>query len=374
MRIKCILTYIIILVTTINIILLPNTVHSINLAIAAESSLSEQISPSNQHYPVYNSLIIALNNETNEGLQASVRIYNSTSNKWQINTPFISKVSKDMNSLANQITGLQEIYFYEYNDTSLPGTLFFLLCTTFDLAKEVYYEVFDSITTNAGFWWYVANVSFPVLNLTEFDVWQHGNFDYIVPDIVSVSTGKVVDFDNGTVLIQLNERDGILSAPLLYNNDSSTLLRLNSSEAYFIDPINLTSNPLFLDVIQGDVNGLQQHYFKLYNVTLDLLSIGLSQYERNKSVSLNEMCALIIAFNYPTDTITYELKFRLYFLLNVIYSHLWYVNKNYVIVAHSAPHTSFSPGIGFFIALGVSILTLVAIASFVIRRLHTTKT
>ena len=322
--------------------------------------LSEEISPSNHHYPVYNCLILQLNNKTQGNLIARVKILNQTTGERELNRPLLEQITEDMKELAEKVSNLHEIYLYEYNDSVEPGTLYFLLCTTLDHAKESSEQVISIITDDPLTWWYVANVSFPIIDLARYDICKYGNFDYISTTILGISTGKEIITGNDSTLAYFYERDGIISTPLLYHNETSTTLAVNET---FIDPSNFIPNIPFIQVVEQDVKELQDHFWYLYNATLDYLILGLRDFEYNDSITARQLISINIFLNYNIS-LSHDDQFRLFLLISTIYSHFWYARPGLIIQYG----LSVSPPVLQYILITLGFVAILGSVAFLVTR------
>ena len=265
-----------------------------------------------------------------------------------------------MRELAEEISNLHEIYFYEYNDSVEPGTLYFLLCTTLDHAKGSSELVISCITDDPLTWWYVANVSFPILDLARYDICKYGNFDYISTTLFGILTGRVMITGNDSTLVHFYERDGIVSTPLLYHNETSTTLAVNET---FIDPSEFTPNIPFIQVVEQDVKELQNHFWYLYNATLDSAIMGLFEFESNYSITGGDLTDVTISLNYSIS-LSHDDQFRLFLLISTIYSHFWYARPGLIIQYG----LSVSPPVVQYILIILGFVAILGSVAFLVTR------
>jgi len=108
---------------------------------------------------IYSLITIELNGLTKEDLTAQLLIFNETSQTYEENEILKNRIIEDLNWLTHQISGLDDILVYNFNDTVLPGKVDFLLANVSHADKSVYEQLSNMIYSDNNRWWYIETVT-----------------------------------------------------------------------------------------------------------------------------------------------------------------------------------------------------------------------
>ncbi|MHA1778456.1 MAG: hypothetical protein ACTSYN_02695 [Candidatus Heimdallarchaeaceae archaeon] len=179
---------------------------------------SNDLNSSNHNYPIPSLMVLKLNNDTKDGLQASLRIYNRTSQQWEVNKPILEVIKADLSSLTKNIEGLKQISLYDYNYSYCPGEAYLILSPeSLEQTGLIANQTIDYVMGHSERWWYVADLSIEYIDLAFFDF---TNFEgYAIDYIYTIYGSTLLNYTiiNNTVLISYPQRNNILACLLLYN-------------------------------------------------------------------------------------------------------------------------------------------------------------
>ncbi len=282
----------ILLVTFISILILnvhPNSVFG--------SSFSEKIDPSNQCYPVYNLLDLALNNKTNGNISAQVLVFNATTDNWEVNFALLEMIQNDLQPAVDSIDNLDEIYFYSINRSFLPGEIYFLLNTEIKNSENAIQSLFSFISLNNATFWYVENVSFPVFDISAMAFENTLIYNAII--FMGIHTGHTFNNTNNYVCKEL---DGLIASPWI-RNDSSWVKNTQFRELVINDLTGFVDRTIEIEAYA---------YFDDYGSPEDTFYDACIHYN--------------IHINY-TQNIDRNQQFKNYFILYSMMERLWYVES-----------------------------------------------
>ena len=244
-------------------------------AMQVSRAYSAALTPENHQYPIYSLVTLKLNGETRDNITASLKIFNETSGEWQLNTLLLELIERDLEALPEQVLDLKEAVIYDYNDSSVPGSVYILLSAVkYALTGVVCNRTITYVLSHRDIWWYVEDFSFLVVDLEifshinslfNFDSPLNGTFSLSFDTLVPI---RPITYDNGTtdyiilpdtysivnntIIIHYKERNGIQASLYVYNGTAWVVNRL------FIKLLNDTFT--FLD-------GL--YLFRQNNITLE---------------------------------------------------------------------------------------------------------
>ncbi|MCK4844761.1 MAG: hypothetical protein KAS95_03730 [Candidatus Heimdallarchaeota archaeon] len=264
------------------------------------SSFSEKIDPSNQCYPVYNLMDLALNNKTNGNISAQVLVFNATTDNWEVNFALLEMIQNDLQPVVESIYNLDEIYLYSINRSFLPGEIYFLLNTEINNSENAIQSLFSFISLNNETFWYVQNVSFPVFDISAMAIGE--NLMYNAISLMEIYTGHAVYSDNETNYV-CRELDGLIASPWI-QNDSSWI-----------------KNTPFRELVTNDLTCFVDRIMEIesFNVSFDD-SINFDIVVSRPFIAYG----LSLLYNQDSDR---NQQFKNYFILCSMLIRLWYVES-----------------------------------------------
>ena len=304
-----------------------------------------EISNDNHNYPIYSLVRLELNNKTQEGLKAQIRIYNNTSGDWELNQALIDRVNQDLGYLENAIDGLKEAKIIDYNDTILPGELYIMLSAESLISRAaVANDTVAYVLSHSDVWWYVATFEIAHLDLAIFDLhlyeYHFGDFSSTIEfstsgnysvigkphpplNITSILNGTFV---NNTFVPSYPQRYNLTACFVIYNGTdwvpNYPFLQYFNDTINFLNSLAIFKNnnvkikPFRSEMIKNTIDSL--HYF---NLTPTTPTTNLTEPEIFALVCPS-MAYIKITYSPSLDKNT---KGILYFTIFSILQHLWFV-------------------------------------------------
>ncbi|MHA1685123.1 MAG: hypothetical protein ACTSYD_01820, partial [Candidatus Heimdallarchaeaceae archaeon] len=220
-------------------------------------------------------------------------------------------------------------------------------------------------------WWYVENVSYPTLDLYEFDLGHPGDFRWLGitsetgDGVLSIVTGfrwwkdrnLTLDYDQSkyfrlyqsdNVDYFVRTHDGIIASPWLWNG---------SQWIINIDFVNILRKDLSL------LNNSLQEIMHLDNISLSLLLVDIDKMQkRNESFIDPWHEIMIIPYQIIFDSsLSRAEQLHLYFLIYALLSNYWYTE--YLIKAFICDNTTSTSSFQIiFVVFGFTPLVLIRFA------------
>ncbi len=192
--------------------------------------------------PIYSLISIELNGLTKEDLAAQLLIFNETSQTYEKNEILKNRIIEDLNWLAHQISGLDDILVYNFNDTVLPGKVDFLLANVSHADKSVYEQLSNMIDSDTNRWWYVeaivpsiippdgSNSGYAFANQAPLDLTAFRTFN----ESYSTDYETILDF---------RSKDGIMASKFI--NDGEKWIENNEFHEILVSSLLSLKNMIF---------------------------------------------------------------------------------------------------------------------------------
>ena len=329
-----------------------------------------KLSNGNHNYPIYQLMTLTLNNKTQDNIQAQIMLYNQSTDSWQVNQVLLDLINQDLDSLTQYISGLKQITLYDYNDSFLPGEVFFLLSPkVLKDAADVANETIDYILSHNSIWWYVTNITIDYLNLGLFEYFyplsEDLDEDYIsIIDIVSTINYTIV---NNTFIPSYPQRNNITASILIYNGTdwvynepflkyfNETLEFLNSQEIFQSTGVRL--NPCSSELLESS-KSLLNHFNLTPTLPENFTQVELNHLFYAPSSFYIEIDYTSLNNNEHYASFNTNKKNLMYLTIFGLIQHLWFATNVHPLEGYNIGGTpiSYIP-----ILLIVSFLTVVTL-------------
>ncbi|MHA1223256.1 MAG: hypothetical protein ACTSP3_08370 [Candidatus Heimdallarchaeaceae archaeon] len=291
--------------------------------------------------PVYSFISMELNGVKKNNVSAQLLIFNETSKKYEENTILKTTISADLSWLSHQISDLDEIYIYYYNDTFLPGEVNFILANVSFENKSIYEKLSDFIETNTERWWYVKSVS-PSILPPDGLKFGYAFAPYVSPQDESLvfTYSRSHGVDNTTVLT-FRSKDGVVASQLI--NDGKQWMENVKFQKELVSSIRLLKNLIFeIENISINLLTVEKMKYFIENNSLPLLNLSKPLIFNETfpyNIDFELLGDILLTFYYKKNLNEKEIKI-VHKMADVIYGNNWFVN-NFVAMAAAGNKTNF---------------------------------
>lgn len=289
---------------------------------------SDKLNDNNHKYPVYPVLTLWLNNQTVEGLQAQIMVFNQTSHQMELNQQLLKKIQQDLNSLPALISGLKQLTLYDYNTSFLPGCVYLLLSP--DNLSEigtVANKTISHVLSNHSVWWYVENLTYNTLDLERF-----APLEWLCIDILDIYSTTNYSVINDKLIINYPSRDDITASLFVYNGTywslnlpflecyNNTLAFLNNQYIFSSLGIKLFFSSNFREYLDN-----KDQYLNGNNITTTI-SNTTDHLTIWRTVAATTSFYITISYpnrSYPHN-LPYDEELQMFLIIYVLFSHIWF--------------------------------------------------
>ncbi|MHA1827236.1 MAG: hypothetical protein ACTSX6_01165 [Candidatus Heimdallarchaeaceae archaeon] len=244
--------------------------------------------------------------------------------------PLLELIQNDLDTLPQYVSGLEKVTMFDYNTSFLPGCVY-LLVSPIELnhLANVSNATIDYICSHSDQWWYVANLSIELLDLSELYLdLLLDNFDDF-SGIFLLTTFSNYSIVNNTLVIDYPKRNNV-SASFYYYNGSLWVPNLAFC-SYCNEKIEyINQQPIF----NHTGTSIVTHYSEQPNATE--ISNNILNYFNITPTITNETTYVEINHTLYTtgsgtfrasyaDSLNYDDKITLYFTLFAVIKHLWFI-------------------------------------------------
>ncbi len=199
---------------------------------------------------IYSLISLELNGLTKENLTAQLLIFNETSQTYEENEILKNRIIEDLNWLAHQISDLDDILVFNFNDTLLPGKVDFLLANVSLNDNSVYEQLSNMIDSDNIRWWYVDTVS-PSILLPDGPNSGYAFAEFHTPLYLTAFRTYNESYPGGWTMLDFLSKDGNMASKFINGGEKwiennefheiliSSLLSLKNM-IFEIDNLNMT--------------------------------------------------------------------------------------------------------------------------------------
>ncbi len=272
---------------------------------------------------IYSLITIELNGLTKEDLTAQLLIFNETSQTYEENEILKDGIIEDLNWLSHQISGLDDILVYNFNDTVLPGKVDFLLANVSYEDKSVYEQLFNMIDSDNDRWWYVETVTPSIIPP------DGSNFGYAFAnqaplDLTLFSTFNESYSTSNETILDFQSKDGIIASNFI--NDGEKWIENNEFHEILISSILSLKNMMFeIDNISmnwPESNWPEERDFPLLNLSEPLVFNETYNYV----IKFRDLGEIGIKIYYKSGLTKNKMK-TVHKIFDMIIASNWYVNN-----------------------------------------------
>jgi hypothetical protein len=192
---------------------------------------------------IYSLISMELNGLTKEDLTAQLLIFNETSQTYEENEILKSGIVEDLNWLSYQISDLDDILVYNFNDTVLPGKVDFLLANVSHADKSVYEQLSNMIDSDPNRWWYVETVT-PSIIPPDGPEFGYAFTEYQAPlDLTLFRTFNESIRGGNETILDFRSKDGIIASNFI--NDGEKWIENNEFHEILISSLLSLKNMIF---------------------------------------------------------------------------------------------------------------------------------
>ncbi len=300
---------------------------------------------------IYSLISIELNGLTKEELTAQLLVFNETSQTYEENEILKNRIIEDLNWLAHQISGLDDILVYNFNDTVLPGKVDFLLANVSYEDKSVYEQLSNIIDSDNNRWWYVETVV-PSIIPADGSEFGYAFANQALLDLTEFCTYNESIHGGNETILDFRSKDGIMASKFI-----------NDGEKW-------TENNEFHDILISSILSLKNMLFEIDDISMSWPESNWAEEEDFPLLNLSEPLVFNETFNYVLEFMYLgEIVIKIYYkscltknkmkivhkVFDTIIASNWYVN-NFVRLAYCGNNADFP-----FLVLGLptSIFALV---------------
>ncbi len=286
---------------------------------------------------IYSLISIELNGLTKEDLTALLLIFNETSQTHEENEILINRINEDLNWLTHQISGLDDILVYNYNDTVLPGKVDFLLANVSHDDKTMYEQLSSIIDSDNDRWWYVEEVV-PSIIPADSSEFGYAFAEYLAPlDHTEFSTFNESHLGGNVTILDFQSKDGIMASKFI--NEGEKWIENNEFHDILISSLLSLKNVIFginnLSMNWPESNWAEEEDLPLLNLSEPLVF--------NETYSFYSECwdlgVIDIKIYYKSGFTEDEMKI-VHKVFDTIIANNWYVN-NFIALAYAGNNTDF---------------------------------
>ncbi len=296
---------------------------------------------------IYSLISMELNGLTKEDLTAQLLIFNETSQTYEENEILKSGIIEDLNWLSYQISDLDDILVYNFNDTVLPGKVDFLLANVSHSDKRVYEQLSNMIDSDTNRWWYVETVT-PSIIPPDGPEFGYAFTEYQAPlDLTLFRTFNESIRGGNETILDFQSKDGIIASNFI--NDGEKWIENNEFHEILISSLLSLKNMIFgitnLSMNWPKSNWAEEGDFPLLNLSEPLVFNETFHFVSEFRV-LGE---IDIKIYYKSCLTKNKMKIVRKVFDTIIASH-WYVN-NFIALAYCGNDVDFP-----FLVLGLTTL------------------
>jgi hypothetical protein len=285
---------------------------------------------------IYSLISIELNGLTKENLTAQLLIFNETSQTYEENEILKSGIVEDLNWLSHQISGLDDILVYNFNDTVLPGKVDFLLANVSHDEKSVYEQLSTMIDSDNNRWWYIETVV-PSIIPADSSEFGYAFANQAPLDLTEFSTFNESRSTSNETILDFRSKDGIIASNFI--NDGEKWIENNEFHEILISSILSLKDMIFeidnLSINWPESNWAEEGDFPLLNLSEPLVF--------NETYSFYSECfdlgVIDIKIYYKSGLTEDEMKI-VHKIFDTIIASNWYVN-NFIGLAYCGNNADF---------------------------------
>jgi hypothetical protein len=299
---------------------------------------------------IYSLISLELNGLTKEDLTAQLLIFNETSQTYEENEILKNRIVEDLNWLSHQISGLEDILVYNFNDTVLPGKVDFLLANVSYGDKSVYEQLSNMIYSDTNRWWYVETVT-PSIIPPDGSNSGYAFANQAPLDLTEFCTYNESIRGGNETILDFQSKDGVMASKFI--NDGEIWIENNEFHDILISSLLSLKNMIFeIDNISMRWPESNWPESTWDGEALPLLNISeplVFNETFNYVLEFRYLGDIVIKINYKSGLTEDEMKI-VHKIFDMIIAGNWYVN-NFIRLAYVGNNTDFP-----FIVLGLPTL------------------